>query len=83
MTILAGPTQRPSRSIVIWDLVNPLIEKVEGAAGDSPETTPGRLCTASVTCLYPRACMVEPSITSTVAGVSSRERPRRLAASEG
>ena len=39
----------PSRSTVIELRLNPRIEKVDGAAGLSPDVTPGKLFTASAT----------------------------------
>jgi hypothetical protein len=49
--MFAGPSQIPSRKTVTALRLNPLIEKVDGAAGLSPETTPGKLFTASETLL--------------------------------
>ena len=48
MTMFAGPSQIPSRSTVICDRVKPRIEKLDGAAGFCPTTTPGVVSTASL-----------------------------------
>ena len=48
MTMFAGPSQIPSRRTVIWDRVKPRMEKLDGAAGFCPTTTPGVVSTASL-----------------------------------
>ncbi len=48
MTMLAGPSQIPSRRMVICDRVNPRTEKLDGAAGFCPAMTPGNASAASL-----------------------------------
>ena len=80
--MLAGPSQMPSLRTVIALRVKPRIENVEGAAGLSPEVTPGKLFTASAILLYPRA-RIKLELTSSIdAGVSITVNPRRLPALE-
>ena len=49
ITIGLGPSQMPSRSVATCDVVNPRIEKDDGAVGCSPDTTPAIRPTASLT----------------------------------
>ena len=81
MTMLAGPSQIPSRRTVICERVNPRTEKLDGAAGLWPASTPGTVSSASLIRWKPRVCMTVLSITSIEAGMSVARRPRRLPAS--
>lgn len=49
MTMVLGPSQRPSRRFETWLAVKPRMTNDEGAVGFSPETTPAMLDTASLT----------------------------------
>ena len=68
----------PSRRTVICERVKPRTEKLEGAAGLWPASTPGIVSTASLIRWYPRVSMTALSTTSIEAGMSMARRPSRL-----
>ena len=60
-----------------WSPLKPRIEKIAGAPGASPPVTPTAAFATSVVVRMPWSCMVCWLMTSTVAGVSRAEMPRR------